>query len=202
MYLDLGCAEPAHGSQEWQYRQRELSLRCTLQQAQGKDDQRVKKTSNGTTSYYPNHYYEQYGGSNVDKYYYFNGQPIALRRNGTLYYLHQDQIGNLALVTSGGTQVSAQGFYAYGKLRSGFIGVERSFTGQQKDLSTGLIYYKARYYDPELGTFISPDTVVPRPMGSRGSVFGYNRYNEDLLIATSAAARPHSQSHLRLFDRE
>ncbi len=136
------------------------------------DGQRVKKVSNGTTSYYPNQYYEQYGGSNVDKYYYFNGQPIALRRNGTLYYLHQDQIGNLVLVTSGGNRVDAQGFYAYGKLRSGFIGVERSFTGQQKDLGTGLIYFKSRYYDPELGTFLSPDTVVP----DAGNLFDYNRY--------------------------
>ncbi|MBX3015506.1 MAG: RHS repeat protein [Caldilineaceae bacterium] len=36
------------------------------------DGQRVKKTSNGTTTYYPNQYYEQTGGTNVDKYYYFN----------------------------------------------------------------------------------------------------------------------------------
>ncbi len=150
----MGYAEPTHGSQEWQYRQRKPSLRCTLRQAQGKDDQRVKKTSN------------------VDKYDYFNGQPIALRRNGTLYYLHQDELGNLVLVTSGGAGVSAQGFYAYGKLRSGFIGVERSFTGQQKDLGTGLIYFNARYYDPELGAFLSPDTVVP----DGGNLFDYNRY--------------------------
>ncbi|MCB9139753.1 MAG: RHS repeat-associated core domain-containing protein [Caldilineaceae bacterium] len=45
------------------------------------------------------------------------------------------------------------------------------FTGQKQDES-GLYYYNARYYDPEIGHFISPDTLVPDP----GSVFGYNRY--------------------------
>ena len=86
--------------------------------------------------------------------------------------MHQDQTGNLALVTSGGNRVDDQGFYAYGKLRRGIIGVEQSFTGQQKDFSSGLIYFKARYYGLELGTFISPDTLVPDP----GNLFDYNRY--------------------------
>ncbi|HEX6289924.1 MAG TPA: RHS repeat-associated core domain-containing protein [Herpetosiphonaceae bacterium] len=34
-----------------------------------------------------------------------------------------------------------------------------NFTGQRKD-ATGLLYYHARYYDPELGRFLSADTVV------------------------------------------
>ena len=34
------------------------------------------------------------------------------------------------------------------------------------------MYYNARYYDPDLGQFLSPDTLVPDPT----SVFGYNRY--------------------------
>jgi hypothetical protein len=34
------------------------------------------------------------------------------------------------------------------------------FTGQLLD-SSGLLYYHARYYDPALGRFISPDSVVP-----------------------------------------
>ncbi|MEZ4727309.1 MAG: RHS repeat-associated core domain-containing protein [Caldilineaceae bacterium] len=92
--------------------------------------------------------------------------------NGWLVYMHQDQLGNLALVTSGGARVDDQGFYAYGKLRRGIIGVERSFTGRQKDFGSGLIYMNARYYDPEIGTFISPNTLVPDP----GNLLDYNRY--------------------------
>lgn len=46
------------------------------------------------------------------------------------------------------------------------------FTGQETDSGTGLIYMKARYYDPVIGQFISPDTVVPDP----ANVYAYNRY--------------------------
>ncbi len=37
---------------------------------------------------------------------------------------------------------------------------------------TGLLYYKARYYDKLLGAFISPDPLIPDP----SNVFAYNRY--------------------------
>ncbi|MCS7003683.1 MAG: RHS repeat-associated core domain-containing protein, partial [Dehalococcoidia bacterium] len=44
-------------------------------------------------------------------------------------------------------------------------GVEQTalnYTGQRLD-ATGLLYYHARYYDPALGRFISPDSIVPNP---------------------------------------
>ena len=46
-----------------------------------------------------------------------------------------------------------------------------TFTGQKLD-GTGLQYYNARYYDPTIGVFISPDTIVP----DAGLVIDYNRY--------------------------
>lgn len=33
------------------------------------------------------------------------------------------------------------------------------FTGQRYDAETGLLFYKARYYDPQLGVFLSRDPV-------------------------------------------
>lgn len=36
---------------------------------------------------------------------------------------------------------------------------DKLFTGQRLD-TTGLYYYNARYYDPNIGRFISPDTIV------------------------------------------
>jgi RHS repeat-associated protein len=41
------------------------------------------------------------------------------------------------------------------------IPLDKLFTGQRLD-STGLYYYNARYYDPMIGRFISPDTVIQR----------------------------------------
>jgi RHS repeat-associated protein len=37
------------------------------------------------------------------------------------------------------------------------------YTGQRLDNSTGLMYYRARYYAQGLGRFISADTLVPKP---------------------------------------
>ncbi len=49
---------------------------------------------------------------------------------------------------------------------------ERTFTGQTLDSRTGLMYYRARWYDPRLGRFIQADTVVPEP----GNPQALNRY--------------------------
>jgi RHS repeat-associated protein len=45
---------------------------------------------------------------------------------------------------------------------TGNLPTDKLFTGQRLD-STGLYYYGARYYDPSIGRFISPDTIVPNP---------------------------------------
>ena len=65
-------------------------------------------------------------------------------------------------------------YYPYGVCleSQGDPGTDRLFTGQRLD-STGLYYYGARYYDPTIGRFISPDTVVPDPMKPQA----FNRYS-------------------------
>ena len=113
------------------------------------------------------------------KYYYFGGQRVAMRRTNhdtdesTLHYLHADHLGSTRLVTDeNGDAISSQGYFAFGSERSGGpIPTDHSFTGQKVDRS-GLLYYNARYYDPVLGVFVSPDTIVPDPE----NVFAYNRY--------------------------
>ncbi|RLC55581.1 MAG: hypothetical protein DRI80_17590, partial [Chloroflexota bacterium] len=46
------------------------------------------------------------------------------------------------------------------------------YTGQRLEAVIGLYYYRARWYDPALGRFISADTVVPNP----GNPQDLNRY--------------------------
>ena len=61
-----------------------------------------------------------------------------------------------------------------GRLRRGIIGVERSFTGQQKDFSSGLIYMNARYYDRSAETSASsvePLTSKPRTWASSSGAY-------------------------------
>jgi RHS repeat-associated protein len=139
------------------------------------DGQRVKKINNSTiATYYPFPHYEVENGT-VVKYYFFNGQRVAMRRGGTLYYLHGDHLGSTHFVTkSNGTEQSNQSYYAYGRTRLFFGSTpsDHKFTGQKLDAATGLYYYNARYYDPVVGTFLSPDTLIPDPT----SVWDYNRF--------------------------
>ena len=68
---------------------------------------------------------------------------------------------------------ASRAYYAYGAERAatGDLKTDRTFTGQKSD-ATGLLYYNARYYDPALGTFISPDSIVPNP----ARLIDYNRF--------------------------
>lgn len=53
-------------------------------------------------------------------------------------------------------------YLPFGETRMGSVPTDKLFTGQRLD-ETGLYYYNARYYDPTLGRFISPDTIIPNP---------------------------------------
>ena len=47
-----------------------------------------------------------------------------------------------------------------------------SYTGQKYDVESGLYYYKARYYNPEIGRFIQADTAIQ----DKHDLQAYNRY--------------------------
>lgn len=64
------------------------------------------------------------------------------------------------VTNSSGAQYGYTRYYPYGSTRdsSGSLDTDKKFTGQRLD-GTGLYYYGARYYDPTIGRFISPDTT-------------------------------------------
>ncbi|MCC3529453.1 MAG: RHS repeat-associated core domain-containing protein [Microcoleus sp. PH2017_22_RUC_O_B] len=54
------------------------------------------------------------------------------------------------------------GYDSFGKVRSqtnSSVGFRFGFTGRELDAETGNYYYNSRYYDPQVGRFISEDTV-------------------------------------------
>ena len=99
----------------------------------------------------------------------------SLATNGVYNYLHTDHLGSTVMTTDTTTinnPSSDQRYYAYGRQRDvDPVVTDHQFTGQKLD-GTGLQYYNARYYDPTLGTFISPDSIVP----DAGTLIDYNRY--------------------------
>ncbi len=110
----------------------------------------------------------------VTKYYFLGTQRVALQEGSDFRYVHSDHLGSTAIETNLSGQVSAERRYlAFGGERasSGTLRTENQFTSQKLD-ETGLYYYGARYYDPALGQFVSPDTIVP----DETEVFAYNRY--------------------------
>ncbi len=140
------------------------------------DGNRVKKTEGGQTIVYPNKYYEKnVTTGEVTTYYFLGGRLVALRKGTTLEYVHQEHLSGTALSTDSlGAQKSAIKYLPFGETRSskGTLGTARMFTGQRLD-GTGLYFYNARYYDPTIGRFISPDNLVQAPYDPQS----LNRYS-------------------------
>ena len=122
---------------------------------------RVKKVEDGEVSYYFNPYYELENGAAV-KYYYANGSLVAYDKTGTLTYVHQDYLGSTARITDdNGLEIKSIVYMPYGN-DADIAGVgddpKYRYTGQEQD-KTGLYYYGARFYDPDLGRFLSVDPL-------------------------------------------
>lgn len=84
---------------------------------------------------------------------------------------HHDQVNSVVAVTDhNGKLAQAQSFGPFGELfsSSGTSKNPMQFTGREQDSETGLYYYRARYYDPDLGRFISED-----PIGFNGGINFY-----------------------------
>jgi RHS repeat-associated protein len=79
---------------------------------------------------------------------------------GVTYY-HGDYLGS-SLVITNGTDVQQVLYRPFGEAAPSSSQVpEYGFTGQRYVSSIGIYDYGARWYDPELGRFLSPDSVVP-----------------------------------------
>jgi RHS repeat-associated protein len=61
--------------------------------------------------------------------------------------------------------MSQSRYLPYGQERciTGALTTDFGFTGQRSERGFGLSDYNARYYDPYLNRFISPDSIVPNP---------------------------------------
>ncbi|MBI1760229.1 MAG: RHS repeat protein [Acidobacteria bacterium] len=93
------------------------------------------------------------------------------KANGGLptWYVTDQQTSTRALTNGAGSVIGALDYDAYGN-SVGSAQTRYDYTGRERDLDTGLLYYRARWYDPQAGRFISED-----PIGLKGgmNMFGY-----------------------------
>jgi RHS repeat-associated protein len=90
----------------------------------------------------------------------------------TVHYLGDALGSSVALANAGGTLTTTYNYEPFG--RTEVTGTPTPnpfrFTGREDD-SIGLYYYRARYYDPGRGRFVSPD-----PLGFQGGALNFYAY--------------------------
>ena len=109
------------------------------------------------------------------------GQVIADNYNGTYYYYLRNAQGDVVkLIDKTGTTVVEYTYDSWGKLLSTTGSLAETFGTEQPfryrsyvyDEETGWYYLQSRYYDPEVGRFISADVYLSTGQG----VLGHNAY--------------------------
>ncbi len=91
---------------------------------------------------------------------------------GVTQFLHRDHLASVRHVTDmAGAQVETTRYASYGEKTNAAFTTSKSYIGERDDPETGLIYLNARYMDPVIGRFISPDDWDPTLPG-----VGTNRY--------------------------
>jgi RHS repeat-associated protein len=145
---------------------------------------RISKTVNGVTTDYAydgQNLIAELGASRID---YFFGpgidEPLASKIGSNVYYYSADGLGSDSLLSDTNGAVQNKYVYdAWGIVRSQTAAVANSFGYTSREFSeVGLMYYRARYYNPAIGRFIIPDLL-------RAAISDYYPYGKnDPLIYT------------------
>ena len=108
---------------------------------------------------------------------------VAMDDGHGLKYFLTDHLGSvMAVVGNTGALIIQQRYLPFGGLRTlpapppAIAPTDFGYTGQRNNTSTQLMDYKARMYDPALGRFLQPDSIIPG-MGNPQSLnrFSYLR---------------------------
>jgi RHS repeat-associated protein len=141
-------------------------------------DRRIRKTVNGSTVNYLYNgpdilaEYQNWNQANVTWTHGPNtDDPLVREAANDARYYHQDGLGSVVATTDvSGNLTAAQLYDAWGKphptATQGNI-AQYGYTGREPD-ETGMMYYRARYYDPTIGRFTQRDPL--------GMPDGVNRY--------------------------
>jgi RHS repeat-associated protein len=176
------------GSDSWTYEwnaRNELTraTKNSVEQARFSYDplgRRVEKVASGITTGYAYdgaNVLREVRGSTALKYVHGLGidEPLAIDDGSALTYFHSDGLGSVVKATnaSGAVNLTRQ-YDAWGNLEIGASEPGLSYTGRECDPEIGVYYYRARYYEPKIGRFISEDPLpVMQRRTEEVNAYGY-----------------------------
>jgi RHS repeat-associated protein len=126
------------------------------------------------------------------EYFFFNGERVAERSstdgNDWRWRLHyKDLLGSTAMTVDVAGKVWETEYAPFGELvsTSGDPSTKSDYLFNDKSSYAGLYYYGARYYDPGLGRFISPDSIYPGIDSQNLNPYAYCNNNPTSMVDPS-----------------
>nr|WP_245891221.1 DNRLRE domain-containing protein [Desmospora activa] len=109
-----------------------------------------------------------------------NNELVSMTRGGKTYYYQTNYRGDvIALTESTGTEVAKYEYDAFGNLlkETGSIENPYRYAGYRYDKESGLYYLQNRYYNSQVGRFLSRDSFIGfeiQPISLNRYTYGYN----------------------------
>lgn len=136
---------------------------------------RIEKTESGTTTRYQYDGLDvvaEYSASQLEATYVFGpgiDEVLKLKRGTTVAAYHSDGLGSVVAISENASVLKTYRYDAFGKpvAQTGTLPNAYTYTGRELD-GSGLYYYRARYYLPSAGRFLTPD-----PIGLAGGINAY-----------------------------
>jgi RHS repeat-associated protein len=96
----------------------------------------------------------------------------------TVEYIHTDALGSpVAVTNASGVVIERTVYEPYGQVLNRPLNNRPGYTGHVEDAVTGLNYMQQRYYDPQLGRFLSNDPVTASSVGGNFNRYWYGNNN-------------------------
>lgn len=88
-------------------------------------------------------------------------EPLSMEKDNQVYYYHAEGLGSItALTDAEGNIIQSYDYDAFGSITSTVnITQPYTYTDREYDQETGMYFYRARYYDPKVGRFVTKDPI-------------------------------------------